>query len=394
MDFINTGVPHTVVQVRNLSAHPVVEQGRAVRHHPRFAPAGTNADFISVSGPGLIELRTYERGVEDETLACGTGAIASALVAAARGMVESPVTVKTTGGDLLKIHFQRAGESFRQVWLEGPTAIACEGRLHEEACKRGSRKEVKMFGGSIVAIVTPFRNGKVDEDAYRELIEFQIQNGTSAIVPCGTTGESATLSMEEHGRVIEIAVAAAKKRVPVIAGAGGNSTREAIELSGHAKKCGADATLQVVPYYNKPTQEGIYQHFRAIAKAVPLPQVVYNIPGRTGVNMLPQTVARVAELPEVVAIKEASGDLGQMAEVVRLAGDKITLLSGDDNLTLPVLAIGGKGVISVVANIVPEGLGRHGRRMGEGGRGQAPGSCSTSCFPSARPCFTRPTPFP
>ncbi|MEW6669942.1 MAG: 4-hydroxy-tetrahydrodipicolinate synthase [Thermodesulfobacteriota bacterium] len=211
-----------------------------------------------------------------------------------------------------------------------------------------------MFGGSIVAIVTPFRNGKVDEDAYRGLIEFQIQNGTSAIVPCGTTGESATLSMEEHGRVIEIAVAAAKKRVPVIAGAGGNSTREAIELSAHAKKCGADATLQVVPYYNKPTQEGLYLHFKAIAKAVPLPQVVYNIPGRTGVNMLPQTVARVAELPEVVAIKEASGDLGQMAEVVRLAGDRITLLSGDDNLTLPVLAIGGKGVISVVANIVPK----------------------------------------
>lgn len=211
-----------------------------------------------------------------------------------------------------------------------------------------------MFGGSIVAIVTPFRNGKVDEEAYRALIEFQIRNGTSAIVPCGTTGESATLSMEEHGRVIEIAVAAAKKRVPVIAGAGGNCTREAIELSAHAKKSGADATLQVVPYYNKPTQEGIYQHFRAIAKAVPLPQVVYNIPGRTGVNMLPQTVARVAELPEVVAIKEASGDLGQMAEIVRLAGDKIILLSGDDNLTLPVLAIGGKGVISVVANIVPK----------------------------------------
>jgi len=220
--------------------------------------------------------------------------------------------------------------------------------------ERDSRKEVKMFGGSIVAIVTPFRNGKVDEDAFRRLIEFQIQNDTSAIVPCGTTGESATLSMEEHGRVIEIAVAAAKKRVPVIAGAGGNSTREAIELSTHAKKCGADATLQVVPYYNKPTQEGIYQHFRAIAQAVPLPQVVYNIPGRTGVNMLPQTVARVAELPEVVAIKEASGDLGQMAEVVRLAGDNITLLSGDADLIITHLAIGGKGVISVVANIVPK----------------------------------------
>jgi 4-hydroxy-tetrahydrodipicolinate synthase len=210
-----------------------------------------------------------------------------------------------------------------------------------------------MFSGSIVAIVTPFRNGEVDEDAFRELIEFQIRNGTSAIVPCGTTGESATLSMEEHSRVIEITVQAVAKRVPVIAGTGGNSTREAIELTSHAKKIGADATLQVAPYYNKPTQEGLFQHFKAIAKAVPLPQVLYNIPGRTGVNMLPQTVARISELSEVVAIKEASGDLGQMAEVVKLAGDKITLLSGDDNLTLPVLAIGGKGVISVVANIVP-----------------------------------------
>jgi 4-hydroxy-tetrahydrodipicolinate synthase len=210
-----------------------------------------------------------------------------------------------------------------------------------------------MFRGSIVAIVTPFRNGKVDEKAFRDLIEFQIENGTSAIVPCGTTGESATLSMEEHNRAIDIAVEAVRKRVPVIAGTGGNSTREAIELTEHAKKTGADATLQVTPYYNKPTQEGLYQHFKAVAKAVPLPQVLYNVPGRTSVNMLPTTVARLAELPEVVAIKEASGDLGQMAEVVRLAGDNITLLSGDDNLTLPVLAIGGKGVVSVVANIAP-----------------------------------------
>jgi 4-hydroxy-tetrahydrodipicolinate synthase len=210
-----------------------------------------------------------------------------------------------------------------------------------------------MFRGSIVAIVTPFKEGKVDEEGFRELIEFQIQNGTSAIVPCGTTGESATLGMHEHNRVIEIAVDAVKRRVPVIAGTGGNSTAEAIELTAHAKRVGADATLQVTPYYNKPTPEGLYQHFKAVAKAVPLPQVLYNIPGRTGVNMMPETVARVAELPEVVAIKEASGNLGQMAEVINLAGDKLTLLSGDDNLTLPVLAIGGKGVISVVANIVP-----------------------------------------
>ncbi|MBC8457567.1 MAG: 4-hydroxy-tetrahydrodipicolinate synthase [Deltaproteobacteria bacterium] len=210
-----------------------------------------------------------------------------------------------------------------------------------------------MFKGSIVAIVTPFKDNKVDEECYRELIDFQIEAGASAIVPCGTTGESATLSMEEHGRVIDIAVEAVNKRVPVIAGTGGNSTHEAIELTEHAKNAGADATLQVTPYYNKPTQEGLYQHFKAIAEAAPLPQVLYNVPGRTSVNMLPETVARLAELPEVVAIKEASGDLVQMAEIVRLVGDKVTLLSGDDNVILPVLGIGGKGVISVVANIVP-----------------------------------------
>jgi len=210
-----------------------------------------------------------------------------------------------------------------------------------------------MFKGSIVAIVTPFSDGKIDEDAFRGLIELQIESGTSAIVPCGTTGESATLSFEEHNRVIDIAVDAVNKRVPVIAGTGGNSTAEAIELTEHAKKVGVDATLQVTPYYNKPSQEGLYQHYSTIAKTVPLPQVLYNVPGRTSVNMLPETVARLAELPEVVAIKEASGDLGQMAEIIRLAGDKIVLLSGDDNVTLPVLGIGGKGVISVVANIVP-----------------------------------------
>jgi 4-hydroxy-tetrahydrodipicolinate synthase len=210
-----------------------------------------------------------------------------------------------------------------------------------------------MFKGSIVALVTPFKGGKIDEDAYRELIEDQIENGTSALVPCGTTGESATLTMKEHKRVIKIAIKAARKRIPVIAGTGGNSTEEAIELTEYAKKMGAEATLQVTPYYNKPTQEGLYLHFKAIAKAVPLPQVLYNVPGRTSVNMLPETVAKLAELPEVVAIKEASGNIVQMAEIVRLAGDRIVLLSGDDTLTLPVLSIGGVGVISVVANIAP-----------------------------------------
>mgnify|MGYP001052814425 CR=1 FL=1 len=223
-----------------------------------------------------------------------------------------------------------------------------------------------MFRGSIVAIVTPFKDGQVDEEGYRALIEEQIENGTSAIVPCGTTGESATLSMEEHARVIDIAVSAVNKRVPVIAGAGGNSTQEAVELSRHAKEAGADATLQVTPYYNKPTQEGLYRHFEAIAKAVPLPQVLYNVPGRTSVNMLPETVARLAEIPEIVAIKEASGSLAQMADVLNLAGDKITLLSGDDNVTLPVLSIGGKGVISVVANLIPGDNARMVRAWEEG----------------------------
>ncbi len=211
-----------------------------------------------------------------------------------------------------------------------------------------------MFKGSIVAIVTPFKDGGVDEEGYRALIEFQIENGTNAIVPCGTTGESATLNMEEHRRVIDIAVKAVNKRVPVIAGTGGNSTSEAIELTRHAKEVGADASLQVTPYYNKPTQEGLYQHFKAIAEAEPLPQVLYNVPGRTGLNMLPSTVARLAELSEVVAVKEASGSLAQMAEIIKLAGENITLLSGDDNVTLPVLSLGGKGVVSVVANIAPK----------------------------------------
>ena len=211
-----------------------------------------------------------------------------------------------------------------------------------------------MFSGSIVAIVTPFRNGQVDEEAYRELIEFQIENGTSAIVPCGTTGESATLSMEEHNRVIEICVEAVGKRVPVIAGTGGNSTWEAVELTRHAKEVGADASLSVTPYYNKPTQEGLYRHFKTIATEVSFPIVLYNVPGRTSVNMLPDTVARLAELKEIVAIKEASGSISQMAEIAVKCGDNIVLLSGDDGVTLPLLAVGGKGVISVVANIAPK----------------------------------------
>lgn len=211
-----------------------------------------------------------------------------------------------------------------------------------------------MFNGSIVAIVTPFRNDAIDEERLRELVEFQIANGTDAIVPCGTTGESSTLDYEEHDRVIEIVVQQTNRRVPVIAGTGSNSTKEAIELTEHARKLGADGALLVTPYYNKPTQEGLYRHYRAIAEAVPLPQILYNVPGRTSVNLLPETVARLAEISNIVAIKEATGSLQQASEVIALCGDKLDVLSGDDFITFPMMACGAKGVISVVANIMPK----------------------------------------
>jgi len=211
----------------------------------------------------------------------------------------------------------------------------------------------KSFQGSIVALVTPFKDGRVDEEKLRELVEFHVRSGTDAIVPCGTTGESPTLSHEEHKRVVEVVIEAAAGRIPVIAGTGSNSFAEALELTQHAKKAGADGALLVVPYYNKPTQKGLILHFKGIAEAVDIPIILYNIPGRTGVNMLPETVAQLAELPNIVGIKEATGNLEQMTQDAILCGDKLTLLSGDDTLTLPLMAIGGKGVISVVANIVP-----------------------------------------
>jgi len=210
-----------------------------------------------------------------------------------------------------------------------------------------------MFQGSIVAIVTPFLNGEIDEEKLRELVEFQIENGTDAIVPCGTTGESSTLDYDEHDRVIKIVVEQVNKRVPVIAGTGSNSTREAIEITGHAKKLGADGALLVTPYYNKPSQEGLYLHYKSIADAVALPQVLYNVPGRTGVNLLPETVARLSAHANIVAIKEATGSLQQASEVLALCGENITVLSGDDFITLPMMACGAKGVISVTANIMP-----------------------------------------
>jgi 4-hydroxy-tetrahydrodipicolinate synthase len=211
-----------------------------------------------------------------------------------------------------------------------------------------------MFKGSIVAIVTPFKDNKVDEKALRKLVEFHIKNGTSAIVPCGTTGESATLTYEEHDRVIEVCIEASGRRIPTIAGTGSNSTQEAIMMTKHAEKAGANATLQVAPYYNKPTQKGLYEHFKAISESVKFPIILYNIVSRTGVNIEPETIAKLTrDCKNIVAVKEASGNLEQMARVKALCGKDFDLLSGDDALTLPVLSIGGTGVISVVANIVP-----------------------------------------
>ena len=216
------------------------------------------------------------------------------------------------------------------------------------------KKEAAMFKGSIVAIVTPFKKGKVDERALGDLIEWHIAQGTNAIVPCGTTGESATLDYKEHYRVIDFTVKTVNKRVPVIAGTGANSTDETIEITKHAKKSGADAALLVAPYYNKPTQEGLYRHYKAVAEKVDMSLVLYNVPGRTAVNILPATVARLAEIKNIVALKEATGDMKQASEIIRLCGDKITVLSGDDFTTLTLLALGGKGTISVTANIAPK----------------------------------------
>jgi 4-hydroxy-tetrahydrodipicolinate synthase len=211
-----------------------------------------------------------------------------------------------------------------------------------------------MFKGSIVAIVTPFKKGKVDEKALGDLIEWHIRQGTNAIVPCGTTGESATLDYKEHYRVIEFTIKTVNKRVPVIAGTGANATDETIMITKQAKKAGADGALLVSPYYNKPTQEGLYRHYKAVADAVKIPIVLYNVPGRTAVNILPPTVARLAEVKNIVAIKEATGDMRQVSEVIRLCGDRITVLSGDDFTTIPLMALGGKGVISVTANLMPK----------------------------------------
>lgn len=212
----------------------------------------------------------------------------------------------------------------------------------------------EQFAGLTVALVTPFRNGDIDFDELRRLVDWHVEQGTDCLSPCGTTGESPTLDHDEHERVVAAVVERAAGRIKVMAGSGSNSTREAIRLTRFAKKTGADGALMVGPYYNKPTQEGYYRHFAAVAEAVDLPIVLYNIPGRTGSNILPETIARLAELPQIVGVKEATGSLDQASQIAALS--HLTILSGDDSLTLPLMSIGGRGVVSVVGNVVPRDM--------------------------------------
>lgn len=210
-----------------------------------------------------------------------------------------------------------------------------------------------MFEGSFVALVTPFKNGALDEAKLKELIAFHIENGTDGIVPCGTTGESPTLSHEEHERVIGITVETVAGRIPVLAGTGSNNTTEALRLTKYAKTAGADGVLLITPYYNRPTQKGLYEHYMMLADSVDIPMIVYNVPSRTGTDILPETMAKLAEHKNIVGIKEATGQLKRSSEILEECGEDFILLSGDDVVTLPMMSVGGKGVISVVANIAP-----------------------------------------
>ena len=217
---------------------------------------------------------------------------------------------------------------------------------------------MERFHGAMTALVTPFIDGELDEQGLVELIEFQIESGIHGIVPCGTTGESATLDFDEHKRVIDLTVKTVAGRVPVIAGTGANNTSEAIELTESAKSSGADAVLSVAPYYNKPSQEGLYRHFKAIVEAVDIPMFLYNVPGRTVIHIQPETVARLAEIPNIIGIKEACGDLNQISDVIRFCPNDFILLSGDDFTSMPTVFVGGRGVISVVSNVDPAGMAR------------------------------------
>jgi 4-hydroxy-tetrahydrodipicolinate synthase len=226
-----------------------------------------------------------------------------------------------------------------------------------------------MFTGALTALITPFKNGlsaEIDEEALRKLVEEQIAGGINGLVPVGTTGESATLTHEEHQRVIKIVVDQSKKRVPVVAGTGSNNTREAVELTKAAKTLGADGALLISPYYNKPTQEGLFQHFAMVAHEAQFPLLVYNIPGRTAVTISPATLVRLADVPNIVGVKDATGNLENANKVFSLIGDRLTFLAGDDAMTLPLIAVGGKGVISAVANIVPHDMANYTRLSMEG----------------------------
>ncbi|WP_027722402.1 4-hydroxy-tetrahydrodipicolinate synthase [Maridesulfovibrio zosterae] len=211
------------------------------------------------------------------------------------------------------------------------------------------------FQGAYTALVTPFKNGEIDQDAYRELIEWQIEQGIDGLVPCGTTGEAATMTHEEQGEVIRICVEQAKGRVPVIAGAGSNNTKEAVNLTLLAKEAGADAALQITPYYNKPTPAGLLAHFKALSKEASMPFILYNVPGRTGLNAMPETIAMIAnEVSDVIGVKEATGNLSQVSDVIEQCPEDFSVFSGDDFTVLPLLSLGGCGVISVVSNIAPK----------------------------------------
>jgi 4-hydroxy-tetrahydrodipicolinate synthase len=252
----------------------------------------------------------------------------------------------------------------------------------------------QTFQGSFVAMVTPFRNGKVDEAKLRELVEFHITHGTDGLIPCGTTGESPSLSHEEHRRVVELVIEAARGRIRVVAGTGSNSTAEAIDMTRHAERAGATGALVVNPYYNKPTQEGLYRHFRAVAESVAIPILLYNIQSRTAINVETDTMARlVRDAKNIVGVKEASGSLDQMSQVIAACGPDFSVLSGDDNITLPLLAIGGSGVVSVIANIVPRETADlvHAALEGDWKRAR---DLHYRLFPLARAAFLETNPIP
>ena len=248
-----------------------------------------------------------------------------------------------------------------------------------------------MFTGMLVALVTPFKNGQVDYAAIERLVDWHVEQGTDGLVPVGTTGESPTVDIAEHQKIVKTVVERSAGRIPVVAGTGGNATAEAIHLTRYAKDVGADGSLQVCPYYNKPTQEGLYRHFAAIAEAVDLPMVLYNIPGRTGVSLAPATIARLAQLPQVVAVKEATGSIDQASEI--LAQCDLVVLSGDDSLTLPLMAVGAQGVISVVGNLVPKDMKRLTDAMLAGDVATAQ-EAHRRLFPLCRAMFIETNPIP